>query len=142
MNTNEYTPTELAQADRLEAYLDGLEKKQLVPTDVTAEDISLYRVARNFATQHVQPRILEMPKKRSWWRSGVLWLSPVPLLAAAAFIFMLYYRTPVVTNNADISTELAAIDQIDNDLLSLQEELDDSLQEIDLLTSTDYIDQL
>lgn len=142
MNIPDHTPTELIQANRLEAYLAGLERKQLVPTDVTAEDIALYRMARNFATQHVQPRILEIPKQRSWWRLGVLWLSPVPLLAAAAFIFMLYYRTPTVTNDPDLSTELAVIDQIDNDLLALQVELDDSLQEIDLLTSTDYIDQL
>jgi len=42
----------------------------------------------------------------------------------------------------DVSTELAVIEQTEADLLVIEEELTTALNEIDLLTSTDYIDQL
>lgn len=141
MNTNDYTPTELAQANRLEAYLLGLESKQLVPPDITSDDITLYRTARKLATGTVQPRRLVLPAVRRWkLKSLALWLTPLPLVAIATVIY--FNQVLPSQQTVDISADLAAIEQDNNNLLAMEAELDQSLAEIDLLTSTDYIDQL
>jgi hypothetical protein len=76
-------------------------------------------------------------------RSLALWLSPLPLVAAAILVYvnLAQPNTPVVSKN-DVSSDLAYVEQSDLELLALEQDLDQSLTEIDLLTSTDYIDQL
>lgn len=139
-----YTDSELAAAEQLEGYLAGLEQGALLPKEIATSDIALYRTARRLAVAKVQPRQLDFPlHKGSKLRSLALWLSPLPLVAAAILVYvnLAQPNTPVVSEN-DVSSDLAYVEQSDLELLALEQDLDQSLTEIDLLTSTDYIDQL
>lgn len=138
----DYDSSELEQAERLERYLVNLEQGQLAPRDANQNDIALFKTARWFQASRVQPRTLKMPVSKPSWslRRFALWLTPLPLVAAAAVVYVVT-RQPV-SSGVDISGDLAIVDQTNNELLALQEDLDQSLAEIDLLTSTEYLDQL
>ncbi len=140
----DYTDSELAAAEQLERYLAGLEQGELLPKEISTNDIALYRTARRLAVAKVQPRQLSFPlRKRSKLRSLVLWLSPLPLVAAAVLVYInLAQPNAPVVSGSEVSTDLAYVEQSDLELLALEQDLDQSLTEIDLLTSTDYIDQL
>ncbi len=138
----DYSPTELAQAERLEHYLSELAHKKIAPNDAAAEDSDLYRLARRLAVSTVQPRLLIQPTvKRFSLRKALFALTPLPLIAAAAVGYLML-RTDSTPRAVDVSTDLAMIDDSTDDLLALERDLDQSLNEIDLLTSTDYLDQL
>lgn len=136
-----FTQQELAQAERLEQYLNNLEGKTVVMPDATAADVELCGMARQFHAWQAQLSRLAPPLKQHWSLKKILsWAIPLPVVATAAMWFVLWKTSS--PPSLDITTELAVIEQTDADLLAIEEELNTALSEIDLLTSTDYIDQL
>lgn len=140
MSEDSFHPSELQQAERLEQYLQGLDQKNVVPADATPADVELYALARAFHAWKQQPDTLMPPVvslRRRLLRRIASWAIPVPIMAAATVWFLLWRTQPV-----DVTAELATIAELDQELLAVETELSGTLDEIDLLTSTDYIDQL
>ena len=144
------TNSELRQADLLEQYLTNLAQGKIEPIQELEDDV--LRTARHLAIAKTVTPKLAMPTAQSKQSRRLwLWLIPLPLVAITGVIgFILLKPLNIANNTTTDATELATeLDEIDStiddtntELLALENDLNNALDEIDALSSTDYIDNL